>query len=162
MACRRAAPSALAPARLVLEAAKLRDLRYGENPHQPAAWYAVGTGPGLGAATVVQGKELSYTNLLDLDAAVRIVLEFDEPAAAVIKHTNPCGVATGGRAAEAYVAARDADALSAFGGIVGLNRPLDAETARAPSPRPSSRRSPRRRSPTRRGRCSPPSPTCAW
>ena len=122
---------ALAPTRLVLEAGKLRDLRYGENPHQPAAWYAVGAGPGLGGATVVQGKELSYTNLLDLDAAVRIVLEFDEPAAAVIKHTNPCGVATGSRAAEAYVAARDADALSAFGGIVGLNRPLDAETASA-------------------------------
>jgi phosphoribosylaminoimidazolecarboxamide formyltransferase/IMP cyclohydrolase len=121
----------LAPARLVVEASKLRDLRYGENPHQPAAWYAVGDGPGLGAATVVQGKELSYTNLLDLDAAARIVLEFDEPAAAVIKHTNPCGVATGTDAAAAFVTARDADALSAFGGIVGLNRPLDAETARA-------------------------------
>ena len=93
---RRAVALPLAPARLVVEAAKLRDLRYGENPHQPAAWYAVGDGPGLGAATVVQGKELSYTNLLDLDAAARIVLEFDEPAAAVIKHTNPCGVATGG------------------------------------------------------------------
>ncbi|MGE0361346.1 MAG: bifunctional phosphoribosylaminoimidazolecarboxamide formyltransferase/IMP cyclohydrolase [Vicinamibacterales bacterium] len=121
----------LAPARLVVEATKIRDLRYGENPHQAAAWYAVGDGPGLGAATVVQGKELSYTNLLDLDAAARIVLEFDEPAAAVIKHTNPCGVATGAGAVEAYVAARDADALSAFGGIVGLNRPLDAATAQA-------------------------------
>ena len=153
---------ALAPARLVLEAAKLRDLRYGENPHQPAAWYAVGAGPGLGAATVVQGKELSYTNLLDLDAAVRIVLEFDEPAAAVIKHTNPCGVATGGRAAEAYVAARDADALSAFGGIVGLNRPLDAETAQRAhrDVHRGGRRAVGR--PTRRGRCSPPSPTCGW
>jgi phosphoribosylaminoimidazolecarboxamide formyltransferase/IMP cyclohydrolase len=123
--------AALAPARLTVDAVKLRDLRYGENPHQPAAWYAVGDGPGLGAATVVQGKELSYTNLLDLDAAARIVLEFDEPAAAVIKHTNPCGVATGADAATAFVAARDADALSAFGGIVGLNRPLDAATARA-------------------------------
>ncbi len=121
----------LAPPRLVVAATKIRDLRYGENPHQPAAWYAVGDGPGLGAATVVQGKELSYTNLLDLDAAARIVLEFDEPAAAVIKHTNPCGVATGASAADAYVAARDADALSAFGGIVGLNRALDADTARA-------------------------------
>jgi phosphoribosylaminoimidazolecarboxamide formyltransferase / IMP cyclohydrolase len=123
--------AALAPDRLVVEAAKLRDLRYGENPHQPAAWYALGDGPGLGAATVVQGKELSYTNLLDVDAAARIVLEFDEPAAAVIKHTNPCGVATGAQLAEAFVAARDADALSAFGGIVGLNRPLDVATARA-------------------------------
>ena len=75
---------------------------------------------------MLQGKELSYTNLLDLDAAARIVLEFDEPAAAVIKHTNPCGAATGADAADAYVRARDADALAAFGGIVGLNRAIDA------------------------------------
>jgi phosphoribosylaminoimidazolecarboxamide formyltransferase/IMP cyclohydrolase len=80
---------------------------------------------------VVQGKELSYTNLLDLDAAARIVLEFEEPAAAVIKHTNPCGVATGTSAADAYVRAREADPLSAFGGIVALNRPLDADVAAA-------------------------------
>jgi len=80
---------------------------------------------------VLQGKELSYTNLLDLDAAARIVLEFEEPAAAVIKHTNPCGAATGSNAADAYVRAREADALAAFGGIVGLNRPIDAETAKA-------------------------------
>jgi phosphoribosylaminoimidazolecarboxamide formyltransferase/IMP cyclohydrolase len=80
---------------------------------------------------VLQGKELSYTNLLDLDAAARIVLEFTEPAAAVIKHTNPCGAATGASAADAYVKARDADARAAFGGIVGLNRPVDAATARA-------------------------------
>ena len=80
---------------------------------------------------VHQGKELSYTNLLDLDAAVRIALEFSEPAGVVIKHTNPCGVATGATLAEAYVRAREADPLSAFGGIVGLNRLLDVETARA-------------------------------
>jgi phosphoribosylaminoimidazolecarboxamide formyltransferase / IMP cyclohydrolase len=110
---------------------KIRDLRYGENAHQHAAWYADETKTGFGAATVLQGKELSYTNLLDLDSAARIVLEFDEPAAAVIKHTNPCGTATGASAAEAYLRARDADALAAFGGIVGLNRPIDAETARA-------------------------------
>jgi len=115
---------------------KIRDLRYGENPHQPAAWFGDGPEPGrvatgFGAATVHQGKELSFTNLLDLDAAARIVLEFDEPAAAVIKHTNPCGAATGATAAEAYVRAREADPLSAFGGIVGLNRPIDGETARA-------------------------------
>ncbi|HYN08226.1 MAG TPA: bifunctional phosphoribosylaminoimidazolecarboxamide formyltransferase/IMP cyclohydrolase [Vicinamibacterales bacterium] len=115
---------------------KIRDLRYGENPHQPGAWYADdGSGgdgrAGFGAATVHQGKELSFTNLLDLDAAARLALEFDEPAAVVIKHTNPCGVATGASAAEAYVRAREADALSAFGGIVGVNRPLDVETARA-------------------------------
>jgi phosphoribosylaminoimidazolecarboxamide formyltransferase/IMP cyclohydrolase len=109
---------------------KIRDLRYGENPHQPGAWYAEGA-EGFGAAVVHQGKDLSFTNLLDLDAAARIAAEFDEPAAVVIKHTNPCGVATGQTAAEAYVRARDADALSAFGGIVGLNRPLDADAARA-------------------------------
>ena len=80
---------------------------------------------------MLQGKELSYTNLLDLDAAARIVLEFSEPAAAVIKHTNPCGAATGSSAADAYVRARDADALAAFGGIVGLNRAIDAATAQA-------------------------------
>jgi phosphoribosylaminoimidazolecarboxamide formyltransferase/IMP cyclohydrolase len=110
---------------------KVRDLRYGENPHQPAAWYAATGAVGLGGARVLQGKELSFTNLLDLDAAARIVLEFDEPAVAVIKHTNPSGVAIGERLAEAYVRARDADALSAFGGIVGVNRALDEATARA-------------------------------
>jgi phosphoribosylaminoimidazolecarboxamide formyltransferase / IMP cyclohydrolase len=106
-------------------------LRYGENPHQRAAWYADPARPGLGAVTVHQGKELSFTNLLDLDAAARIVLEFEEPAASVIKHTNPCGVATGATAAGAYIRAREADSLSAFGGIVGLNRPIDEETASA-------------------------------
>jgi phosphoribosylaminoimidazolecarboxamide formyltransferase/IMP cyclohydrolase len=119
------------PDRLTLGGFKVTDLRYGENPHQPAAWYADGSGAGFGAARMLQGKELSFTNLLDLDAAARIALEFDEPVAVVIKHTNPCGVATGPSAAEAYVRARDADALSAFGGIVGLNRAIDVETARA-------------------------------
>jgi phosphoribosylaminoimidazolecarboxamide formyltransferase/IMP cyclohydrolase len=124
-------PLALAPARLVVTAAKVRDLRYGENPHQPASWYAIGGGEGLGRPAIVQGKELSYTNLLDLDAAARIALEFDEPAAVVIKHTNPCGVAIGTSAADAFERAREADPLSAFGGIVGLNRALDAATAKA-------------------------------
>ena len=110
---------------------KIQDLRYGENPHQSATWYAEYPRYGFGDASVLQGKELSYNNLLDLDAALRIVLDFGEPAAAVIKHTNPCGVATGGDAGEAYVRARDADALAAFGGIVGLNRPIDAVAARA-------------------------------
>ena len=87
--------------------------------------------PGMGDWQVHQGKELSYTNLLDLDAALRIALEFTEPAAVVIKHTNPCGVATGATIAEAYVAAREADPLSAFGGIVGLNHAIDAGTAAA-------------------------------
>jgi phosphoribosylaminoimidazolecarboxamide formyltransferase/IMP cyclohydrolase len=120
---------ALLPASLSIDLRKVRDLRYGENPHQPAALYqGFGTHPGY---SVLQGKELSYTNLLDLDAAARIVQEFSEPAAVVIKHTNPCGAATGTGAADAYIRARDADALAAFGGIVGLNRPIDAEAARA-------------------------------
>ncbi len=123
--------NALAPSQLTLSANKVRDLRYGENPHQAAAWYAISPHVGLGAPAIMQGKELSFTNLLDLDAAARIVLEFDEPAAVVIKHTNPSGAATGATIAEAYVRARDADALSAFGGIVGLNRSVDAATARA-------------------------------
>lgn len=125
------APASGAPALLMPGLRKIRDLRYGENPHQQAAWYAEPSATGLGGAQVLQGKELSYTNLLDLDAAARIVLEFDEPAAAVIKHTNPCGAATGADAADAYVRARDADPLAAFGGIVGLNRAVDQATARA-------------------------------
>lgn len=107
-----------------------RPLRYGENPHQSASWIQFPPESGH-AWEVHQGKELSYTNLLDLDAALRIVLEFTEPAAAVIKHTNPCGVATGVSLDAAYVRAREADSLSAFGGIVGLNRPLDIATAQA-------------------------------
>jgi phosphoribosylaminoimidazolecarboxamide formyltransferase/IMP cyclohydrolase len=110
---------------------KVRDLRYGENPHQAASWYADEPPAGFGAASVLQGKELSYTNLLDLDAAARIVLEFTEPAAAVIKHTNPCGAATGTSAADAFVRAREADPLAAFGGIIGLNRPIDTAAAQA-------------------------------
>ena len=120
----------IVPDHLLLRASKVRDLRYGENPHQPAALYREGDW-GFGGARVLQGKALSFTNLLDLDAAARLALEFTEPAAAVIKHTNPCGVATGATLREAYVKAREVDPLSAFGGIVGLNRPLDAETAGA-------------------------------
>ena len=125
----RSAPSS-SPARLTVSLKKIRDLRYGENPHQPAAWYAGDHPFGLGAALVIQGKELSFTNLLDLDSAARIALEFTEPAAAVIKHTNPCGAAIGTTLEEAYVRAREADSLAAFGGIVGLNGPIDAVTAR--------------------------------
>jgi phosphoribosylaminoimidazolecarboxamide formyltransferase/IMP cyclohydrolase len=117
---------------------KIRDLRYGENPHQRAAWYrrtdaARGAGPtvALGAATMLQGRELSYTNLLDLDTAARIVREFGEPAAAIIKHANPCGAAIGETAADAYVRAREADRTAAYGGIVGLNRAIDVATAEA-------------------------------
>lgn len=121
------------PPALVLRAPKMRDLRYGENPHQIAAMYAAddATAWGFGAAEVLQGKALSFTNLLDLDAAARLAHEFSDPAAVVVKHTNPCGVATADRLDDAYVTARDVDPLSAFGGIVGLNRPLDVDTARA-------------------------------
>jgi phosphoribosylaminoimidazolecarboxamide formyltransferase/IMP cyclohydrolase len=119
------------PSLVTLSLHKRQDLRYGENPHQPAAWYAEQPAHGLGAAVVLQGKELSYTNLLDLDAAARIVLEFDEPAAVLIKHTNPCGAATGATAADAYVRAREADALSAFGAVISVNRPIDADAAKA-------------------------------
>ena len=118
------------PDQLSVQAPKVRELRYGENPHQRAALYTDGAW-GFGRARVLQGKELSFTNLLDLDAAARLVMEFSEPAAAVLKHTNPCGAASGPNLREAYVKARGVDELSAFGGIVGLNRPLDAETASA-------------------------------
>ena len=118
------------PDHLAIQAPKARDLRYGENPHQPAALYTDGAW-GFGRARVLQGKALSFTNLLDLDAAARLVLEFGEPAATVVKHTNPCGAAIASTLREAYVKARSVDELSAFGGIVGLNRPLDADTAEA-------------------------------
>ena len=107
-----------------------KPLRYGENPHQKGSWSPLPEATGR-TWTVHQGKELSYTNLLDLDAALRLVLEFDEPTGVVIKHTNPSGVASAPVLEEAYVRAREADPLSAFGGIVGLNRPVDASTARA-------------------------------
>jgi phosphoribosylaminoimidazolecarboxamide formyltransferase / IMP cyclohydrolase len=127
----RAGEPVMTPPELSLTLEKIKDLRYGENPHQPAAWYAIDSRFGLGSAMVVQGKELSFTNLLDLDSAARIALEFTEPAAAVIKHTNPCGAAIGESIEEAYVRAREADPLAAFGGIIGLNRPIDAGAARA-------------------------------
>jgi phosphoribosylaminoimidazolecarboxamide formyltransferase/IMP cyclohydrolase len=113
---------------------KLQSLRYGENPHQPAAWYQTGTqATGWAAATKLQGKELSYNNLVDLEAARRIIGEFPskEPAAAVLKHTNPCGASVGKTLAEAYEQAFNADSVSAFGGIVALNQAIDAATAKA-------------------------------
>ncbi len=116
------------PGRLWLEADKASDLRYGENPHQAGAWYRT---VDSGALNVLQGKALSFTNLLDIDSAARLAWEFDEPCAVVVKHTNPCGAATGSSLVEAYVLARDADALSAYGGIVGVNRVVDLDTARA-------------------------------
>jgi phosphoribosylaminoimidazolecarboxamide formyltransferase / IMP cyclohydrolase len=109
-------------------------LRYGENPHQGAAFYVV-EGPGgpwgLGAATQVAGKELSYNNLLDADAALALVAEHaGRPFATIVKHTNPCGAAFGATPEEAYAAALDGDPVSAFGGVVGLSRPLDGATAK--------------------------------
>lgn len=116
-----------------LSGKQIQSLRYGENPHQPAAWYQTGTTPsGWAAATKLQGKELSYNNLVDLEAARRIIAEFtDIPAATIIKHTNPCGTALGNSISEAYEKAFNADSVSAFGGIVALNRPIDAPTATA-------------------------------
>ncbi|MEO0756586.1 MAG: bifunctional phosphoribosylaminoimidazolecarboxamide formyltransferase/IMP cyclohydrolase [Cyanobacteria bacterium J06648_16] len=109
-------------------------LRYGENPHQPAVWYQTGQATGWAAAEKLQGKDLSYNNLVDLEAARRIMAEFPPeqgPAAAVLKHTNPCGVALANTLAAAYQQAFDADNVSAFGGIVALNQPIDAATANA-------------------------------
>ncbi len=114
-----------------LSGTQIQSLRYGENPHQPAAWYQTGNKTtGWAAASKLQGKELSYNNLVDLEAARRIIAEFtDSPAATIIKHTNPCGTAEGLNIFEAYQKAFNADSTSAFGGIVALNRPIDADTA---------------------------------
>ncbi|MGF1569365.1 MAG: bifunctional phosphoribosylaminoimidazolecarboxamide formyltransferase/IMP cyclohydrolase [Nodosilinea sp.] len=120
------------PAQWSLAGTQQATLRYGENPHQAAAWYRTGSTPtGWAGAAQLQGKELSYNNLVDLEAARRIIAEFSlgQPAAAVLKHTNPCGVAQGATLAEAYRRAYEADAVSAFGGIVVLNQPIDAATA---------------------------------
>ena len=111
----------------------LQTLRYGENPHQSATWYGSGTmAQGWGKATLLQGKELSYNNLVDLEAARRLIAEFgsEEPAAAILKHNNPCGVAIGGSLVEAYTKAFHADSTSAFGGIVALNQAIDEATAK--------------------------------
>ncbi|HVY36622.1 MAG TPA: bifunctional phosphoribosylaminoimidazolecarboxamide formyltransferase/IMP cyclohydrolase [Polyangia bacterium] len=127
------APLADFPDTLVVSGSLARALRYGENPHQKAAFYALdgAAGVSLAKAEVLQGKELSYNNLLDLDAAMRLCAEFSAPAAAVIKHNNPCGAAIAeAGVAEAFRRARDTDPVSAFGGIVAVNRPVDAELAR--------------------------------
>ena len=107
-------------------------LRYGENPHQKAAFYVTGDArPGVATATQIQGKALSYNNINDTDAAYELIGELgnEKPAVAIIKHANPCGAATGGTILEAYKSALACDSTSAFGGIVALNRPLDAEAA---------------------------------
>lgn len=110
---------------------KVQDLRYGENPHQRAAFYRepLSTGLSIAAAEQLHGKELSYNNINDADAALAIVREFSEPAVVAVKHTNPCGVGIGSTIAEAYRKAYEADPVSIFGGIVAANRPIDMETA---------------------------------
>jgi len=108
---------------------KTLDLRYGENPHQKAAMYSDGSGAGVANARQLQGKELSYNNIVDLQAAWDLAQEFNEPICAIIKHTNPCGTATGRTLAEAYKRALECDPVSAFGGVIGVNRPIDAEAA---------------------------------
>jgi phosphoribosylaminoimidazolecarboxamide formyltransferase/IMP cyclohydrolase len=117
------------PADLNLRAPKLMDLRYGENPHQSAALYGA-RGAGLAGAAQLHGKELSYNNLVDLDAAFQLACEFDLPAIAIIKHTNPCGCAEQPSLAEAWRKALECDPVSAFGGVIGINRTVDAEAAR--------------------------------
>ena len=123
------------PAHYAISGQLRQTLRYGENPHQAAGWYQDGAIPsGWAAAEQLQGKALSYNNLVDLEAARRIIAEFpsdDKPAAAVLKHTNPCGVSVGDSLATAYQQAFDADNISAFGGIVALNQPIDEATAEA-------------------------------
>ncbi len=104
-------------------------LRYGENPHQQAALYTDGSGTGVAGARQLQGKELSYNNLVDLDACWESVSEFDEPAVVIVKHTNPCGAATGSSVLDAYTRALAADPISAFGGVIGINRQVDGEAA---------------------------------
>lgn len=106
-----------------------KTLRYGENPHQKAALYVDGSGKGVAGAEQLQGKELSYNNLVDLDACWELVSEFDETAVAIIKHTNPCGASTGGTVLEAYKRALEADPVSAFGGVIGINREVDGAAA---------------------------------
>jgi phosphoribosylaminoimidazolecarboxamide formyltransferase/IMP cyclohydrolase len=118
------------PERLTLAAERVQVLRYGENPHQQAAFYADGSRrPGVATARQVQGKELSYNNINDTDAAYECVAEFSEPAVAVIKHANPCGVAIGPDQYSAYLKAYECDPVSIYGGIVALNRTLEARTA---------------------------------
>ena len=119
------------PERLTLSGQLRQRLRYGENPHQAAAFYVTDPAAGLGAARQAQGKELSYNNLADADAALALVAEFHEPAVAIVKHANPCGVAIGRHLAGAHAKALACDPVSAFGGIVACNRPLDGAAAEA-------------------------------
>src|SRR5205807_9378175 len=121
------------PQTLVVAGRLAEVTRYGENPHQQAAFYRTDEHrrPGIATARQVQGKDLSYNNYADTDAAFQLVAEFAAPAVTIIKHANPCGVALGAGLLEAWVKALACDPVSAFGGIVAVNRPLDAATAAA-------------------------------
>jgi phosphoribosylaminoimidazolecarboxamide formyltransferase/IMP cyclohydrolase len=122
-------PPAALPLVLDIRAGRALDLRYGENPHQQAALYS-DRARGIAGAAQLHGKELSYNNLVDLDAAWQLAGEFDEPASAIIKHTNPCGCAEQPTLVESYLKAFECDPVSAYGGVLAFNRPLDEETAR--------------------------------
>jgi phosphoribosylaminoimidazolecarboxamide formyltransferase/IMP cyclohydrolase len=117
------------PETLRLQFSKAFDLRYGENPHQQAALYSDGSGKGVANGRQLQGKELSYNNIVDLQAAWDLAQEFTEPVCAIIKHTNPCGTATGASLKEAYVRALECDPVSAFGGVIGVNQIINGEAA---------------------------------
>ncbi len=121
------------PATLALACDKVQDLRYGENPHQQAAFYrySLGRGASVASARVLQGKDLSFNNIADADTAIECVRQFAEPACVIVKHANPCGVAVAATALAAYQAAYRTDPAAAFGGIIALNRELDAATAAA-------------------------------
>ena len=127
------APAAAFPRTLNLQYAKSQEMRYGENPHQRAAFYVERAGAEASVATAkqLQGKALSFNNVADTDAALECVKSFEEPACVIVKHANPCGVAIGNDLRDAYERAFTTDPTSAFGGIIAFNRPLDAETAAA-------------------------------
>jgi len=117
------------PSTLRINLPLAQSLRYGENPHQRAALYADGSGLGVAGAPQLQGKELSFNNLVDLDACWELAQEFEEPAVVIVKHTNPCGAATGATILEAYQKALACDPVSAFGGVIGINREVDGAAA---------------------------------
>ena len=119
------------PDEFMPEFTKIQDLRYGENPHQTAAFYRLEDSgeTSVASANQLHGKELSYNNIVDLDSALEVVRAFAEPTCCVIKHNNPCGVARADNLKDAYIAARDCDRTSAFGGVIGFNREVDADTA---------------------------------
>jgi phosphoribosylaminoimidazolecarboxamide formyltransferase/IMP cyclohydrolase len=117
------------PSTLRVSLNKVMDLRYGENPHQRAAMYSDGSGAGVANGKQLQGKELSFNNIVDLQAAWDLAQEFDETACAIIKHTNPSGCSTGKTLLEAYMRAKETDPVSAFGGVIGVNRVIDGAAA---------------------------------